>query len=330
MFSRVGVRPAREKNALRYSIVEHTLRESRREGRSGTARQTTTGLYNGPVVPALKRLSYRFTGVRFIAVLKQKRALNALPQVACNATPLSRSINHLTLKQIFSSAQTNDEWTGIENTIACCDIPDDAAGVNRGDRRALYYLVRSLRPRSILEIGTSIGASTIHAAAALKTNRLEDDQPYRLTTVDIVDVNNTAQKPWVDEGATYSPRDMLRRIGAADDVTFVTAPSLHYLASCEDRYDFVFLDGDHSATTVYQEIPPALRVLRQGGVILLHDYFPDLGPLWSDRSLIPGPWLATQRLIRECGKLRALPLGALPWKTKLNSQVTSLALLVGT
>jgi len=59
-------------------------------------------------------------------------------------------------------------------------------------------------------------------------------------------------------------------------------PSLDYLAGCAQTFDFIFLDGDHAARTVYQEVPAALRLLNSGGVILLHDYFPNLRPLWSN------------------------------------------------
>jgi hypothetical protein len=78
---------------------------------------------------------------------------------------------------------------------------------------------------------------------------------------------------------------------------------------------------------VYREIPAALELLRPNGLILLHDYFPALRPLWSDRVVIPGPYLATARLMREGAKFRVLPLKALPWPTKFGSNVTSLALL---
>jgi hypothetical protein len=63
-------------------------------------------------------------------------------------------------------------------------------------------------------------------------------------------------------------------------------------------------------------------------VILLHDYFPGLQPLWVDRNVIRGPWLAVERLRSEGARLKAIPLGRLPWDTKLGSQTTSLALLV--
>ena len=124
---------------------------------------------------------------------------------------------------------------------------------------------------------------------------------------------------------------MLDRLGLGGLVTFVAGDSLDYMASCDggkDGFDIVFLDGDHSAAAVYREIPAALRILRPGGVIVLHDYFPELKPLWSNGFVLEGPYLATERLRREGAGLVALPLGALPWPTKLGSCVTSLALLL--
>jgi predicted O-methyltransferase YrrM len=113
-----------------------------------------------------------------------------------------------------------------------------------------------------------------------------------------------------------------------EQISFVTSDSLVYLASSSERYDLIFLDGDHAPSAVYSEIPAALSMLRSGGVILLHDYFPALEPLWPDGKVIQGPWLAVERLRSEGAKIKAIPLGELPWPTKLGSRKTSLALLV--
>jgi hypothetical protein len=120
----------------------------------------------------------------------------------------------------------------------------------------------------------------------------------------------------------------MEEMGYAKSVEFITTDSLSYFAGCEQRFDLIFLDGDHAAATLYQEIPAALRVLNPNGVILLHDYFPQLKRLWSDVPMIPGPFLATERLEREGAKLVVLPLGSLPWRTKVQSNATSLALLL--
>jgi hypothetical protein len=140
-------------------------------------------------------------------------------------------------------------------------------------------------------------------------------------------VNDTISKPWLRAGSRYAPQDVVRRLGCGDMVRFVTANSLDFLAKGEECYDLIFLDGDHTAVVNYREISAALRALNPGGYILLHDYFPQLRPLWNDGSLIVGPALAARRLRSEGVRIGVKPLGELPWPTKLGSRVTSLAML---
>jgi hypothetical protein len=121
---------------------------------------------------------------------------------------------------------------------------------------------------------------------------------------------------------------MVNEMGYETFVEFITDSSLSYFAKCKSRFDLIFLDGDHAASTVYQEIPAALNLLNLDGVILLHDYFPELKPLWSHIPVIPGPFLATERLVKEGANLVVLPLGKLPWPSNLQSNATSLALLL--
>jgi predicted O-methyltransferase YrrM len=197
--------------------------------------------------------------------------------------------------------------------------------VNPGDRRALHALVLGLQPRRVLEIGTHIGCSTLSLAVALQRTA------GKLWTVDIQDVNDPAARPWLVHGSSASPAELAERLGCRQRITFVTADSLSFLGAEQGDpggFDLIFLDGLHFAAQVYQEIPLALRRLRPGGLILLHDYFPERRPLWRDGAVIAGPWLAIERLRREGAGFDVLPLGRLPWPTKLGSHVTSLALLV--
>lgn len=197
------------------------------------------------------------------------------------------------------------------------------------DRRALWYLVRRRAPRSVLEIGTHIGGSTLHIAMAMKAYRATGTRP-RLVTVDAVDVNDAAEQRWRRYGSAASPRDMLARLGCADGVEFVVSRSLDYFAKYDlgrdGEFDLVFLDGSHQPHIVYQEIPMALEALRPGGFLLLHDYFPDSKPLRGHGEVISGPYRAVERLRREGNGIVALPLGVLPW-AGMGSDTTSLALL---
>ena len=113
---------------------------------------------------------------------------------------------------------------------------------------------------------------------------------------------------------------------ATDIVSFEIGNSIDKL-SLPRKFGIIFLDGDHRASTVYKEIPVALKCLEDGGVIILHDYFPNLEPLWKNQMPIAGPFLAIQRFIDEGVGFNIIPFGELPWSTKFGSNFTSLAIL---
>ena len=220
-----------------------------------------------------------------------------------------------------------NSWNEWCNKLSSFKISDVKAGVNVGDQKAIFFLIRYFKPRSILEIGTHVGASTINIASAINYNNEELKRKTNFHTVDIRDVNSNLEKPWLNYGMTKSPLEMTKELNLSELVNFITADSIDYLEKTQSTFDFVFLDGGHLAETVYQEIPKALKKLNKNGVILLHDYFPNGQPIWSNKYVLEGPFLATERLKKETN-INILPLGALPWKTKLGSNKTSLALCV--
>jgi len=239
------------------------------------------------------------------------------------------SSHEFSLAEIFACKLIEENWHLAKSRIDALGISNEAGGVNLGDRRALFYLVKYLRPTSILEIGTHIGASTVSMASALEVeDRAKDAKSARLVTVDIIDVNDAVKQPWRQFGTPHSPQQLLESLGCDERVEFVTLPSLQYLSRTENNFDLIFLDGDHGAATVYREVPAALAKLRPGGVIVLHDYFPHGQPLWRNGAVVPGPWLALDRLQREGNPFQVCPLGTLPWPTKLDSNVSSLAVLL--
>ena len=258
----------------------------------------------------------------------ETKDLRKISSISCDPGQLL-SHHRVSLEDIFNTPHMTHEWEQIQKKFEKFEVPDGTGGVNPGDRRALYYVIRQRKPRTVLEIGTHIGASTIHIAAALYASTAhKGTNSIRLDSVDIENVNCSDSKPWLNYGTKYSPLEMIRQLGFESFVTFHKRNSLEYLTHCQQKYDFIFLDGNHEAKTVYQEIPVALKLLTENGMVLLHDYFPGMRPLWSNGSIIPGPFLATERLRYEGASLKVLPLGGLPWPTKLNSNVTSLALLL--
>jgi len=261
-------------------------------------------------------------------IAREQGELSLLPKRQLDLTPL-RQTAQAELATMFSCPSIAQEWPEVATAIDQIVVIEDmkTGGVNPGDRRALYYLTRALRARRVLEIGTHVGASTIHIAAAMKRNAEDAGDECRLVTVDISDVNDADDAYWKRAGLACSPRDAIAAIGLARCATFIMMDSISYLDAHDERFDLIFLDGDHTAQNVYREIPRALQHLRPDGAVIMHDVFPGLRPLWRDGAVVPGPFLAVQRFRNEGAEIELLPLGALPWPTKLGSHVTSLALL---
>jgi predicted O-methyltransferase YrrM len=259
-----------------------------------------------------------------LSLRKDAKQLEAIKTISSNSENLSQLPENC--KDLIFSEKANGSWDHVKKKREEFEFSLVNSGVNSGDRRAIFYLIDFFKPTKVLEIGTHVGASTIHIALALFGKDYQKDDKF-LTTVDIHDVNDPKTKPWVSFGSKHSPVEMITNMGYGEAVDFVTMKSLDFLKSSNEKYDFIFLDGDHSATTVYQEVPAALELLNPGGVILLHDYFPDMESLWDNARIIRGPYLAVDRLIKEGADFKAIPLGALPWPTKRGSNVTSLALL---
>jgi len=277
------------------------------------------------LVPAT--LKQRYRNARELT--REKNALEKLPKTPCDVSRLGR-LDPSRLTSFWKDPTSAAFWLQDCPRVAQMNLPTMTGGVNPGDQRALYHLVMALRPRRILEIGTHIGCSTLHIALAL--NRLRQSHPSdmsaaRLLSADIRDVNDPVAQPWKAYGSASAPRAMIERVGCGDLVRFEVADSLHFLRQESDQFDFIFLDGHHDAERVYQEIPLALKRLAPGGFILLHDYFPAGRPLWSNGVVLHGPQLAVSRFTRERAGFHVLPLGGLPWATKFNSNVTSLALM---
>ena len=249
--------------------------------------------------------------------LLQISALNKVKSIESNTSNL-RAVSANEIRGIFADESLEADWheanRQINSVIQVGHI--GAGGVNKGDRRALYYLARHFRFESFLEVGTNIGTSTRSIAKALEKNGRLD---ANLTTVDILDVNDGADAVWKSVGLPMSPRESLRRLGLESIVNFVISDSISYLSSTDKKFDGVFLDGSHDAAIVYREIPLVLNALKPGGVVIMHDFLPPelVGIRFTKGGV--GPSHAAIRLARENSKLEIVPVDTLPWPTRPRS-----------
>lgn len=281
---------------------------------------------------SLRDFLSRYIPISLKRIVRKRREKNevenlfSLKRKECHVGNLN-SFKGISLEEIFKSRKTEDLWESVYEQTRDFQLPDDTGGVNYGDRRAIFYTVCFFEPEKVLEIGTHIGASTIHISNALFYTRILNGKKAQLTTVDMRDVNSGVEKPWRRYGAKYSPEGMIRELGHQKFVTFKIDKSLNFMNETNEKFDFIFLDGSHNASNVYQEIPAALQLLNPEGNILLHDYFPKNKPLWKDKKPVSGPYRAIERLKKEGANFRVVPLGELPWETKNDTKITSLALM---
>ena len=189
--------------------------------------------------------------------LRDRQRLGVVRPLQFDADHLRRAVDCAPLLAAFTDAAIEPSWLAAQAEIGTVlsDI-DLYGGVNPGDRRALFYLVTALRPRRVLEVGTHIGASTLYIAQALKRTGGEGT----VTTVDVVDVN-AAHGPWQQLGLPRAPEANAERLGCRDRIGFRAQSSLAFMQATEERFDLIFLDGDHSANAVYQEVAAGLRLL---------------------------------------------------------------------
>jgi predicted O-methyltransferase YrrM len=173
----------------------------------------------------------------------------------------------------------------------------------------LHSLVRNVRPRTVVEIGTFLGVSTIWTASALEAAK---DDPPQLSTApgqlhgaihcfdDFAPIQPGAWRAVGTEG----PRDALVRrhlqqAGLAHRVTLHPGDSSECVARARDAgvfgqpgslgggIDLAFIDGDHSAPGALRDLRAVEPSLNTGGYIVLHDTFPEqCGDHMGPRTII--------------------------------------------
>jgi predicted O-methyltransferase YrrM len=143
--------------------------------------------------------------------------------------------------------------------------------VGRLEGRFLGVLVRSLRARRVLELGTFTGYSSISMALALPPGG-------RVITCDI------------EEETTAIAQRYAAEAGVANRIDFRLGPALKTVATLDGPFDLVFVDADKENYVNYYEA--TLPLLADAGVMIVDN------TLWSGRVADPGDDEETTRAIR--------------------------------
>lgn len=155
----------------------------------------------------------------------------------------------------------------------------------------LQLLVDMIHAESILEIGTSIGFSTIFLALATAT------YDGAVTTVEL------------DSETAAKARNNFSKTGVSDIVRQLIGDAEVVVSQLTGTFDFIFLDVDKS---LYPKLfQPCVRLLRSGGLLVADDtLFPviELDPKWHH---LVQPIDKFNRIVASSEELESviLPLG---------------------
>lgn len=148
------------------------------------------------------------------------------------------------------------DWSGI---------PEEhrARFLNPGEPEVLAALVRSVRPRSMIEFGCQNGRTARLLLDNVPTLRryLGVDVPFGYVTEKEVQRGEVPERPGELAFADSRFRLMLAGRGSAD-----------LLSEDIGGMDVAFIDGDHSFTGVMHDHDLAASCVRKGGIIIYHDY----------------------------------------------------------
>ena len=137
-------------------------------------------------------------------------------------------------------------------------VPQMASGHIQG--RLLKFIVKMIRPKRILEIGTFTGYSALCMAEGL-------DEGSKIITFEVEDELEDFTRRWI-EGSEH-----------ASKVEFIIGDALEIVPRMGERFDMVFMDGNKREYIKYYEL--AMEYLNDGGWILADN------TLWDGHVIEP-------------------------------------------
>lgn len=113
------------------------------------------------------------------------------------------------------------------------------------------FLMETLQPKNILEIGTAIGFSALLMA--------EHSPHAKITTID--------RNPEM----IHFAKENFAKFDCRKQITLLEGDAVDVLSTLTETYDFVFMDSAKSKYIVF--LPEILKHLEVGGVVVLDDIF---------------------------------------------------------
>ena len=142
------------------------------------------------------------------------------------------------------------EVTGLANTVSIRTLPLNHWDTPYGDIVAICAIAKTIQPRTILEIGTARGRTTL---------LLADNCPEAVISTYDIDPNAGAYF----RNLSPPPRIELKICDVHVDRERLKAGP---------KFDLIFIDANHTFDAAKADSDLALELLAPGGAILWHDY----------------------------------------------------------
>ena len=153
--------------------------------------------------------------------------------------------------------------------------------VPKSDGRLLRLLAEAIDAKSVVEIGTSNGISSIWIALALKRTG------GKLVTHEI------------DPKTAALARENFAKAGVADIVTVVEGNAHQTLSRLKGPIDMAFIDADKPGYSDY--LKKLLPLVRPGGLILAHNITPRMADPQYVKAITTNPDLETAFFMQGAG-----------------------------
>lgn len=127
----------------------------------------------------------------------------------------------------------------------------------------LGYLAKVAKPKRYLEVGVRRGFSLAIVASRCKT--------AHLVGIDLWIPNYAGV---ANPGPDFV-REQIALTGHKGELDLVSGNSHQVLPTLTDQFDLIFLDGDHTAEGVYQDVITGLNRLLPGGYLIVDDLHDD-------------------------------------------------------
>ena len=136
-----------------------------------------------------------------------------------------------------------------------------------------------------------VGAYTGDASDWLLSSILLDPSST-LTDVDTWQGSDEREHKAMDFNAVYGV--YLNRMDKYENVMSIKGDSSYVLPNLKEKYDFIYIDGDHTEKAVYRDATDAWPLLKAEGILAFDDY------LWGD-DVHPSlrPRFAIDRFLEE-------------------------------